>query len=223
MCEIHCRIPALLVSFQNVQAPNTGTCMLWNETLPLSVPFQVPFGESQMVREWLGVAGHVGRPAVEHPKRAIVGLDCPKKEVSGSRFWGFFRELCGSPERFFAGCYVHNYCPLCFMAESGRNVTPPEMKADIRRRLEAACDRSLVQVVRLLGAECVVGVGKYPQARTRAALASAGDGGDVRVEYLSHPSPANAAANRGWADLASRQLEQLGLMPLIAGATPATC
>src|SRR6185503_20305177 len=51
----------------------------------------VPFGEVGMVRDWLGIEGVVGRPAREHPKRPVLGLSCPRSEVSGARLWGWAR------------------------------------------------------------------------------------------------------------------------------------
>ncbi|NWR81874.1 SMUG1 glycosylase, partial [Centropus unirufus] len=42
----------------------------------------VPFGEAWHVREWLRVAGAVRKPPSEHPKRPVLGLSCPRAEVS---------------------------------------------------------------------------------------------------------------------------------------------
>ena len=129
-----------------------------------------------MVKEWLGIAGDVSSPANEHPKRAIQGLNCTKNEVSGTRFWNLMRELCSSPEVFFKNCYVHNYCPLCFMAASGKNITPPMLRTLERRHLEEICNESLVEVIDLLEVEYVVGVGKYAEERAKAALVLACEG-----------------------------------------------
>ena len=118
------------------------------------------------------MSGVVNSPSNEHPKRAIQGLDCTKNEVSGTRFWNLMRELCSSPEAFFKNCYVHNYCPLCFMAASGKNITPPMLRTLERRHLEEICNQSLVEVMELLGVEFVVGVGKYAEERAKAALKS---------------------------------------------------
>ncbi|XP_056590913.1 single-strand-selective monofunctional uracil-DNA glycosylase 1 isoform X3 [Triplophysa dalaica] len=41
----------------------------------------VPFGEVKAVRNWLKITGRVGRPADEHPKRRITGLDCTQSEA----------------------------------------------------------------------------------------------------------------------------------------------
>ena len=58
----------------------------------------VPFGEVAAVRDWLRIDAPIGKPAKEHPKRPVLGLDCPRSEVSGRRFWGFFTEKFGRPE-----------------------------------------------------------------------------------------------------------------------------
>lgn len=123
-----------------------------------------------MVRLWLEVSGTVTKPTVEHPKRVIHGLACTRAEVSGSRFWGLFRELCGLPQVFFKNCYVHNYCPFCFMKTSGQNVTPPSLKAAEKSKLQEVCDGALVEVIKLLQVEWVVGVGKFGADRAKAAM-----------------------------------------------------
>src|SRR4051812_29858374 len=48
----------------------------------------VPFGEIKAVRDWMGLRVEVRRPALEHPKRPVLGFDCPRCEVSGQRLWG---------------------------------------------------------------------------------------------------------------------------------------
>ena len=37
----------------------------------------VPFGEVEMVRDWVGVCAPVKKPDLEHPKRPVDGFDCP--------------------------------------------------------------------------------------------------------------------------------------------------
>nr|KAF6497872.1 single-strand-selective monofunctional uracil-DNA glycosylase 1 [Rousettus aegyptiacus] len=41
----------------------------------------VPFGEVSVVRDWLGICGPVQTPPQEHPKRPILGLECPQSET----------------------------------------------------------------------------------------------------------------------------------------------
>ena len=216
---------------------------------------QVPFGDSKSVREWLQISGTVAKPTTEHPKRPIQGLDLAKIEVSGSRFWGLMQSLCGEPDTFFRNCYVHNYCPLCFMAASGKNITPPMLKIGERGPLQEICDRFLVEVVRLLEVEWVVGIGKYAEERSRVALRKSqvrvergrgeeggggegeegggeereeggeegeggGEGGgreEVKVCYITHPSPINPAANKDWTGLVTSQLSDLGVLEIIRG------
>ncbi|XP_024062679.2 single-strand selective monofunctional uracil DNA glycosylase isoform X1 [Terrapene carolina triunguis] len=175
----------------------------------------VPFGEVRHVREWLQIRGQVSKPAQEHPKRPVLGLECPQTEVSGARFWGLFRSLCPGPEAFFRRCFVHNHCPLLFMSQSGKNLTPADLPAAQRERLLQVCDDGLAQAVRLLSVAMVIGVGRFAEQRARKALASAGL--QVRVEGLMHPSPRNPQANRGWEAIAKARLEELHVLPLLTG------
>ncbi len=167
----------------------------------------VPFGEIAAVRDWLGLAGAVGRPGHEHPKRPVQGFACPRSEVSGRRLWGWARHRFGTPERFFTRFFVHNYCPLVFMEESGRNRTPDRLPAAERAPLFAACDRALRRSVERLGAGRVVGVGRFAEERAREALA----GLDVEIGRILHPSPASPLANRDWGGQVERQLAALGI------------
>jgi single-strand selective monofunctional uracil DNA glycosylase len=167
----------------------------------------VPFGEVRLVRDWLKIAAPIGSPAATHPKRPVTGFACPRSEVSGARLWGWARETFQTPERFFARFFVANYCPLLFIEAGGRNRTPDRLPPTERGPLLAACDRALRRSVELLTPRHVVGVGKFAETRALQALA----GLPVVVGRLTHPSPANPAANRGWGALAARELADLGI------------
>lgn len=168
----------------------------------------VPFGEISLVRDWLGISGAVRRPADEHPKRPVQGFDCPRSEVSGRRLWGWARERYRTPDRFFATFFVANYCPLMFLEASGRNRTPDRLPAAERAPLLAACDAALRRTVERLAPAIVIGVGAFAEGRARAALA----GTEVAVARILHPSPASPAANRGWPEVVTGQLSDLGLL-----------
>jgi single-strand selective monofunctional uracil DNA glycosylase len=167
----------------------------------------VPFGDVAMVRGWLGIEGPVSRPAPEHPKRPIQGFACARSEVSGTRLWGWARDVFTRPERFFARFYVHNYCPLVFMADSGRNVTPDKLAPAERAALFAACDRALCAVVARLRPARVIGIGAFAHGRAAQAL---GEDGPV-LGRMPHPSPASPVANRGWAAAATAALVAQGV------------
>ena len=167
----------------------------------------VPFGAVPFVRDWLGIDCPVGRPAAMHPKRPVQGLACPRTEVSGLRLWGFAKEAYGTPDAFFDRFFVANYCPLMFLEASGRNRTPDALPVAERLPLQAACDRALRDLVQALAPRIVVGIGAFAENRAREALA----GLPVAFGRIAHPSPANPAANRGWTDLARRDLAALGL------------
>ena len=175
----------------------------------------VPFGDVGMVRDWLGIEAPVGKPPHEHPKRPIAGFACGRGEVSGARLWGFFRDTFGTPERFFARFFVANYCPLVFMEESGRNLTPDKLPPAERAPLFAACDEALRRIVDELKPRLVVGVGGFAEKRAREALA----GRDVRIGCILHPSPANPQANRGWGEAVRKSFAGLGVeLPPAASA-----
>jgi single-strand selective monofunctional uracil DNA glycosylase len=167
----------------------------------------VPFGTVSLVRDWLGIAGPVGKPPDEHPRRPIRGFAIDREEVSGSRLWGWARDRFETPECFFERFFVANYCPLVFMEASGRNRTPDKLPAAEKSELFRHCDRALRRVVNILDPGWVVGVGKFAEDRARSALA----GLDVRIGRILHPSPASPAANRGWPQQAEGQLAALGI------------
>jgi single-strand selective monofunctional uracil DNA glycosylase len=167
----------------------------------------VPFGDVGFVRDWMGLNEAVDKPELEHPKRPIDGLMCGRREVSGSRLWGWASERFASPEAFFERFFVWNYCPLSFMEEGGRNRTPDKLPADERHSLFAACDEALAAVVDALSPSMVIGVGAFAEKRASRALS----GHDVRIGRILHPSPASPKANRGWAPVVEAELEALGV------------
>lgn len=166
----------------------------------------VPFGDVAMVRDWMGIEGKVGRPAREHPKRPVLGFACPRREVSGTRLWGWARDRFGTPEVFFRRFFVWNYCPLCFLEASGRNRTPDKLPVGELDALFRACDEALRKLAAYIGPEFVIGVGKFAEERARAAL----DGG-YRFGRVPHPSPANPSANRDWSRAAEKALRACGV------------
>lgn len=177
----------------------------------------VPFGDCRMAKTWLRISGNVRKPQNENPKRPVIGLDCDRSEVSGTRFWGFIRSMAidDDPQSFFRHCYVHNYCPAAFLDAKGKNITPPTIKKVDLARLEAICDSYLLRAVRLLGAQVVVGIGTYAYERCRRVLGGVdGQPNGIRVEMIMHPSPANPATNTGggWAVKVREQLQELDLI-----------
>ena len=168
----------------------------------------VPFGDVKMVREFLGISGKVGKPSPEHPKRLITGFECARSEVSGTRLWGFAESHFATAAKFCAKFFVVNYCPLVFMDEGAKNLTPDKLPKSEQEPLFEACDGALRDIVALLEPKFVIGVGAFAQGRAQRALpAFRGTIGTVL-----HPSPASPMANRGWAGLAEQQLRDLGAL-----------
>ena len=169
----------------------------------------VPFGDVTLVREFLGIEAKVKRPKNEHPKRPVLGFDCTRSEVSGTRLWGWARERFGTAEAFFARFFVLNYCPLVFMEESGRNRTPDKLPKSEREPLEAACDRALRASLEALSPKIVIGVGGFAEKQARKVW---GDREGVTIGCILHPSPASPRANRDWAGTVESQLRELGVV-----------
>ncbi len=166
----------------------------------------VPFGEVAHVRDWLGIDVAIEKPSKEHPKRPIEGFACARSEVSGRRLWSFFAAHFETADAFFAEHLVVNYCPLVFMGETGRNITPDKLPVAEARPLTAACDRHLEQVIESTQPEWLVGVGAFAEACLKRV---AGD--RILIARILHPSPASPAANKDWAGTAERQLREQGV------------
>jgi single-strand selective monofunctional uracil DNA glycosylase len=167
----------------------------------------VPFGDVTLVRDWLGIRAPVKKPRQEHPHRPVLGFECARSEVSGSRLWGWARDRFGTPGIFFRAFFILNYCPLVFMERSGRNRTPNLLAKSERDALFELCDRALLEQACLLEPTHVIGVGGFAERRAREALA----GRDLAVSGVLHPSPANPRANSGWEAVIERQLEAQGI------------
>ncbi len=167
----------------------------------------VPFGDVSMARDWLGIEAAVKRPKSEHPKRPISGFECTRGEVSGARLWGWAKQRFGTPQQFFRRFFVINYCPLCFMEESGRNFTPDKLPAAQKAALFELCDAALADMVELLQPRWAIGIGAFAEKSARRAL----EGKDLQIASVLHPSPASPIANRGWAEQAEAQLRDLGI------------
>lgn len=163
----------------------------------------VPFGEIAAVRDWMGINVPVEKPQPEHPKRPISGFACERSEVSGRRLWGLMAERFSTAGDFFRDHFVLNYCPLVWMSESGSNLTPDKLSAVERDAVDAPCRTHLRAVLEYFAPARVVGVGAYAQAKL-ADVSTASD--PWTVSTVLHPSPASPAANRGWAEAATKRL-----------------
>jgi single-strand selective monofunctional uracil DNA glycosylase len=62
-------------------------------------------------------------------------------------------------------------------------------------------------MVQILEPDYVIGIGRFAFDRCAAAL----EGSDVKVGKVTHPSPANPAANRDWVSLMETELAELGV------------
>ncbi len=171
----------------------------------------IPFGEIPAVRDWMKISADVKKPKLENPKRPVVGFACEKSEVSGRRLWGLFAEKYPSAEDFFADHFVTNYCPLVWMAETGRNITPDKIKKAEMAPVEELCRLHLAKMIELMEPEFLIGVGAYAEKKLQEAVKFHLPDRQCQIGKILHPSPASPAANRGWAEQAERQLVEQGV------------
>jgi len=167
----------------------------------------VPFGEVAAVRDWMGIRGPVAKPVPEHPKRPVTGFACPRSEASGRRLWAWARRVGGTAPGFFTRFFVANYCPLMFLDRAGRNVTPDKIPVQMRRPLVTICDQTLRETLAYFAPHFAIGIGAYAAERIRVAA----DGLNLVQGRITHPSPANPRANRGWETRILEELRQVGL------------
>ncbi len=171
----------------------------------------VPFGEVGMVSDWMGINTLVASPENEHPKRPIQGFGCPRSEVSGKRLWGLFSEVYPDPNDFFAEHYVTNFCPLVWMGETGKNITPDKLPKVESEPVDVACRKHLAVMIKELDPEFIIGVGAFAEKQLKTMVSEHLPNYKGVIGKVLHPSPASPAANRGWAEAANKQLREQGV------------
>ena len=167
----------------------------------------IPFGEIAHVHDWMGIEGRVKTPDNMHPKRPVQGFECARSEVSGRRLWGWAEDRFKTPKVFFERFFVLNYCPLAFFDQNNKNVTPDKLKAADRARLFVPCNKALANAVKVFQPQVVVGIGNFALTRVEESCRDL----PVTTGRITHPSPANPKANRGWAPLIEDELRELGI------------
>lgn len=167
----------------------------------------VPFGAVKEVTGWLNLHPNIGKPPAEHPKRPVTGLACTRNEVSGTRVWGWAEARFGTTANFFKDFFVANYCPLIFYTAEAKNVTPDKVKPSERQPLLEVCDESLRWLALIVKPQYVIGVGKFAAQRAKEALADM----DIETFSITHPSPANPKANKGWSNIIEAEMAEMGL------------
>lgn len=173
----------------------------------------VPFGDVPSVRDWMGISAEVGHPPEEHPTRRIEGFALKRREGSGKRLWGWAEDRFARADAFFQVCFVHNYCPLLFLHESGRNLVPEKLTKPERAAIIGPCDAALREVVAAIAPDVVIAVGKFAEGRASEALGiPPGETRDgVALDRILHPSPASPLANKNWGGQVDPVLRRYGV------------
>ena len=189
------RVPVLLLGLN--AGPN-GMCVTG-----------VPFGDYGYVTSWLGISGTVKR---EDPTGQIVDVPLAelsaRREPSGTRLWTLIKDICGTPQKFFENCFVHNYCPLGFSC-NGVNINPSNFGVNYLTPLEKACDDHLAHTMRYLGTNTVIAIGNYVEKRANVVihLPENQDLCGIDVIKIPHPSPLTRKSDVEWRKQAQQILE----------------
>ena len=165
----------------------------------------VPFGDVSMVKQWLKIEAKIKPPEIQHPKRPVTGYDCDKSEVSGTRFWGMMADRYPKANDFFAQHFVINYCPLVWMTESGKNITPDKLPKSAMTAVNKACDEFVRFAIEYYQAEHLVGIGAFAEKQLLRLF----DKDSYAIGRMLHPSPASPIANKHWPQRAIQDLKDL--------------
>tara|TARA_B100001113_G_scaffold186809_1_gene153030 strand:- start:919 stop:1662 length:744 start_codon:yes stop_codon:yes gene_type:complete len=171
----------------------------------------IPFGCPKKVKNYLKIENlEVGKPANVHPKRKVSGLDYQKAEISGTRIWSLIEEIYGPPSNAFKNIFVLNHFPLWMFNAAGQNITPDKLKASSTKEIFTTCNKYLVDIINILNAKVIVGVGKYAFNMAKRAI-DENQLESVIIKEIPHPSPANPLANKDkgaiWTNMSKHILE----------------
>lgn len=168
----------------------------------------VPFGSVSRVRDWLKIKGEITTPYEQIESRSVTGWQCSREEVSGTRLWGMLEEQFQTAKQALREIAVLNFCPLLFLqphSRGVRNLPVDKLSQATAIEINRLCSRHLAHVIDLLQPEILVGIGNWAEKQMEHWK------DDKIVGHILHPSPASPKANKGFAKLASYQLEQLGV------------
>jgi single-strand selective monofunctional uracil DNA glycosylase len=96
-----------------------------------------------------------------------------------------------------------------WMSETGANITPDKLPVSDMEPVEEACLQHLGEVISIIKPQWLIGVGAYAEERLKRAAEAVGS--KAQIGRVLHPSPASPAANRGWAEAATKQLIAQGV------------
>ena len=72
----------------------------------------VPFGATNIAKNFLNITGNVTDPSGRHPKRPVEGLDFERQEISGTRLWGLLEDIWGNPGKYSQKCVFSESLPV---------------------------------------------------------------------------------------------------------------
>ncbi len=151
----------------------------------------IPFGAVSQVQSYLGIKNGVVQPRVQHPKRPINGFKHHIEEKSGTRFWHAIAKVFPLAEHFFYNFAVLNFCPLAFLDQNGKNLTPDQLPTRAKHLLEQYCENHLLTYITLLKINTILCIGRYAEHVIKKMVNAHHYTNTIQLYYISHPSPLN--------------------------------
>lgn len=174
----------------------------------------VPFGNTNTVKNLMKIEGQVNQPPKLHTKRPVVGLRCTTEEPSGVRIWTLIEKLAGSVDIFGQQCFMHNFCPLAFFDDQGKNITPGELKGDVKSSVRDICLKFLEKEIELIQPEIVIAIGSYVGDCLKRLAKQSNYVGSLKILQLAHPSP-RSVNNNNWPEKATVFFQENNLLKYI--------
>ena len=163
----------------------------------------VPFGEISAVRDWMGLKGKSKNQTRSIRSVRWKGWLVARVRSADGDCGVYFRRNFRM-RRISLRIILWPIIVPWFSWKSGRNRTPDKLAASEKKPLEEVCDQHLREIVDILEPEWLIGVGGFAKKRAEEVL----KGMEIKIGTILHPSPASPAANRGWAEAATKQLKE---------------
>lgn len=100
------------------------------------------------------------------------------------------------------------------MDKNAKNITPSDLKSEYQKKLHNICDKSLSDVITLLGIDTIVAIGKYAEKRSDEVIKKFKLGG-IKVVKIPHPSPRSVGTAENWKSETLNQLKSFDIVKLL--------
>ena len=144
----------------------------------------IPFGDKETVKNYLKIEPKIDIDKIpkQHPKKQILGLEVKRVEKSGRIFWGVIKEFYPEKYDFFKSNFVLNFCPLCFLDEQGRNITPKVLRKEDQIALYKILEIFMLKLFKLIKIKKLIAIGDETFSYLNALNTK------LKIQTIIHPA-----------------------------------